>query len=77
MLDAKYACMVQFRVITVYEEDEEDVEKTNFPPRYNEIIKGEWELDESKAPKWMDVEIKMREFEISIDGWKKMARIGD
>jgi hypothetical protein len=34
-------------------------------------------LDESKAPKWMDVEIKTREFDISIDGRPKMERIGD
>ena len=40
-------------------------------------MEGERQLDESKAPEWMDVEIKTKEFNILIDDLPKMDRIGD
>jgi hypothetical protein len=40
-------------------------------------MEGECQLDESKAPEWMDVEIKTKEFNILIDDLPKMDRIGD
>jgi hypothetical protein len=74
---------VQNFVKTVYsvtkEETEEHkhTEKPDFPSSYNQVIEGECQLDESKAPDWMDAEIKTKEFDISIDGRPKMARVGD
>jgi hypothetical protein len=49
----------------------------DFPSSYNKVVEGEHQLDESKAPEWMDAEIKTKEFDISIDDRPKMARIGD
>lgn len=57
-------------------EEEERGEK-EYPPHYWETKEGEMHINESKAPKWMDVKIKIKEFNTAIEGWPKMARIGD
>lgn len=56
---------------------EEKLGEPDFPPQYSEIKEGKQELNESKAPKWMDAKIKIKEVNIAKDGQPKMARIGD
>jgi hypothetical protein len=41
-------------------EEKEDIEKSNFPLSYDKIIEREHQLDESKAPKWVDEKIKTK-----------------
>ena len=57
--------------------EEEKLGEQDFPLPYSEIKEGRWELNESKAPEWMDVKIKIKEASITKDGQPKMARIGD
>jgi hypothetical protein len=51
---------IQNHVKTVYsvtkeeKEEKEDTNKPDFPPNYQKVIEGECQLDESKAPEWMD-----------------------
>ena len=47
------------------------------PPKYSEIKEGKRDLDETKAPEWMDAKIKIQEINIAKEGDPKMARIGD
>jgi hypothetical protein len=64
--------------VTKEEKEEKDnTEKPNFLSSYNQFMEGELQLDESKVPKWMDLEIKTKEFDISIFDQPKMGRIGD
>ena len=56
---------------------EEKLGEQAFPPQYSEIKEGEQEIYESKAPEWMDVNIKIKELNIAKEGEPKMARIGD
>ena len=57
--------------------EEEKPGEQGFPPQYNEIKEGERDLNETKAPKWMDAKIKIKEINIAQEGAPKMARIGD
>ena len=56
---------------------EEKLGEQDFPPQYSEIKEGKREINESKAPKWMDANIKIKEFNIVKEGQEKMAKIGD
>ena len=38
---------------------------------------GKREINDSKAPEWMDAYIKIKEVNIAKEGKPKMARIGD
>ena len=38
---------------------------------------GSRQINESKAPEWMEVKVKTKEVDISNDDWLKMARLGD
>lgn len=58
------------------QEDEEHGEKY-YPPHDSEIKEGEIQINESKALEWMDSKIKVKEYNISIEGQPKMAKIGD
>jgi hypothetical protein len=49
-------------------DNHESSEQVKFPPTYNEVHQEECKLDESKPPKWMDVEINFEEVDISNDG---------
>ena len=55
---------------------EENLGEQDFPTQYSEI-KGKREINESKAPQWMDASIKIKEVNIAKEGQPKMARIGD
>ena len=57
--------------------EEEKPGEQDFPPQYSEIKVGKRDLDETKAPKWMDAKIKIKEINIAKEGDPKMARIGD
>jgi len=71
---AKTVCFVTKEL---EKEEKENTDKPDFPQNYLKFVEGEHQLDESKAQKWMDAEIKTEEFDISIDDRQKMARIGD
>lgn len=55
----------------------QDKEKIDFRPVFNEVYEDERKLEESKAPKWMDVEIKYNKVDISNDSQPKTAKVGD
>ena len=57
--------------------EEEKLGEQDFPPQYLEIKEGKRELNESKAPEWMDAKIKIKEVNIAKDGQPKMVGIGD
>ena len=56
---------------------EEKPREQDFPPQYSKIKQGKRDVDESKAPKWMDAKIKIKEINIAKEGNPKMAKIGD
>ena len=56
---------------------EEKLGEQDFPPQYSEIKEEKREINESKAPKWMDPSIKIKEVNIAKEGQPKMPRIGD
>jgi hypothetical protein len=56
---------------------EEKVGEQDFPPQYSEIKEGKRDINESKAPEWMDANIKIKEVNITKEGQQKMTRIGD
>ena len=39
---------------------EEKLGEQDFPPQYSEIKEGKIEINESKAPEWMDANIKIK-----------------
>ena len=45
--------------------EEEKPGEQDFPPQYSEIKEGKRELDETKAPEWMDAKIKIKEINIA------------
>ena len=57
--------------------EEENLGEQDFPPHYSEIKEGKRDINESKAPPWMDAKIKIKEVNISNEGQPKIARIGD
>ena len=57
--------------------EEEKPGEQDFPPQYFELNEGKRDLDETKAPEWMDAKIKIKEINIAKEGDPKMARIGD
>ena len=56
---------------------EEKLGEQDFPPQCSEIKEGKREINESKAPEWMDANIKINEVNIAKEGQPKMARIRD
>ena len=62
---------------TIENIEEEKPGEQDFPPQYSEIKEGKRDLDETKAPEWMDAKIKIKEINIAKEGDPKMARIGD
>ena len=62
-------------VLSIATEHKEDHEQPDFPKSFTKIEEGEFHLYEVKPPKWMDVEIKTKEFDISNDDRPKMVQI--
>ena len=56
---------------------EEKLGEQDFPPHYSEIKEGKRDINESKAPEWMDANIKIKKVNIANEGQPKMASIGD
>ena len=48
-----------------------------FPPAFSQFKEGSQQINESKAPEWMDVKVKLKEADISNDDRPKIAKIGD
>jgi hypothetical protein len=59
------------------EEKNKEGDKIDYMPMYNEIKEGKRKLDELNTSTWMDVELKIIEFNISNDCSLKMAKIRD
>ena len=50
---------------------------TKFLPTFSQFKEGSRQINESKAPEWMDAKVKTKEIDISNDNRPKMARIGN
>ena len=48
-----------------------------FPLVFSQFKEGSRQINESKAPKWMDEKFKIKEVSISNDDRPHIARIGD
>jgi hypothetical protein len=62
------AKQVKYVLKLLKHDNHESSDQVKFPPAYNEVHQAECKLDESKPPKWMDVEINFKEVDISNDG---------
>ena len=62
---------------TIENIEEEKPGEQDFPPQYYEIKEGKRDLDETKAPEWIDAKIKTKEINIAKEGDPKIAKIGD
>ena len=49
----------------------------DFPPAFSQFNEGIRQINESKAPKWMDAKIKIKQVDISNDDRPKLAKIKD
>ena len=52
---------------SIQEEEEEEEGKRYFPLQYTKVKEEDRQINEAKALKWMDAEIKTKEVEISIE----------
>ena len=50
---------------------------TDFPTTFSQFKEGSRQINESKAPKWMDAKVKTKEVDISNDNRPKMEKNGD
>ena len=51
--------------------EEEKLGEQDFSPHYLEIKEGKRDINESKAPKWMDAKIKIKDINITNEGQPK------
>jgi hypothetical protein len=58
-------------------EEKDDLEQPKFLERFSKVKGWKRHLNEEKSPKWMNVEIKKKQFDISNDDRPKMARVGN
>ena len=49
----------------------------DFPATFSYFKEGSRQINESKAPGWMDAKVKNKEIDISNDNRPKMAKIGN
>ena len=49
--------------------------EADFPATFSQFKEGSRQINESKAPEWMDAKVKTKEIKISNDNRPKMARI--
>jgi len=66
-----------FKVELIDKEDTDRMTATDFPASFSQFKEGSRQINESKAPKWMDAKVKTKEIDISNDNRPKIARIGD
>ena len=48
-----------------------------FPATFSQFKERSQQINESKAPEWMDVKVKTKKVDISKDNRPKMAKIGN
>ena len=66
-----------FKVESTEKEDIDRMAAEDFPVWFSQLKEGSRQINENKAPEWMDAKVKMKEINISNDDRPKMARIGD
>ena len=66
-----------FKFESTDKDDTERMTTTYFPASFSQFKEGSRQINESKAPKWMDAKVKTKEVDISNGDRPKMARIGD
>ena len=49
----------------------------DFPPTFSQFKEGSRNINESKAPEWMDAKVMIKQFIISNDNRPKITNIGD
>ena len=57
--------------------DTDRMTTTDFPATFSQFKEGSRQINESKAPEWMDAKVKTKQVDISNDNRPKMAKIGD
>ena len=65
------------KVESTDKEDTDQMTATDFPASFSQFKEESRQINESKAPEWMDAQVKTKEIDISNDNRPKMARIGD
>ena len=65
------------KVSTKGKKEDGDLKEKGFLPLFTKFKEGKWHINKSKSLEWMDVDIKTREFDISINNIPKLAKIGD
>ena len=66
-----------FKVQTSEKEDPKILSPESIPTTFSQLKEGNQQINESKAPEWMDVKVKTKEVDISNDDRTKMEKIGD
>ena len=59
------------------EEKEEKIGERDFPPHYSKIKEEKRDINDTKAPEWLDAKIKIKEVNIANEGQPKIAKIVD
>ena len=66
-----------FKVESTNIEDTNRMTAVDFSASFPYFKEGSRQINENKAPKWMDAKVKTKEVDISNDDRPKMTRIGD
>ena len=67
-------------ILKIESTDKEDIDRMTtiyFLESFSQFKEGSQQINESKAPEWMDAKVKTKEINISNDDRLKMARIFD
>ena len=65
------------RVATTDKPDLDRMTAADFPATFSQFKEGSRQINEAKAPEWLDAKVRTKEVDISNDDRPKIAKIGD
>ena len=65
------------KVETTDKPDLDRMTAADFPATFSQFKEGSRQINEAKAPEWLDAKVRTKEVDISNDDRPKIAKIGD